>query len=720
MLVKGDAFLSAGPLPNIVAWLLDQAPADVHINATPGQLEAWREDEAILAFLRSEELSELNLDSSTLKFGQHYHDEGQRAQAWRDHNLAALLDSMTQITLLNLSNIKSKDRNPYSMLSTSSGLLSSEPIALLCNSICGLLGLRTLCIRGFFGDRRRPMNGHTMVALADAMERMPQLEVLDLRDNIFCREHVPILANALQGLLKLTELKLFGSGCIHAEQVQHDALAEGQVLFGAISRLCSLQTLYIMGHGHMPKHAPAVATALSNALLELTQLVALNLRYHTFCQDGASSLGSALQRLTGLTELIMGVGVDLVHNTIDWGGSANTAEAMSALIAPLSSLTSLTNLETYNGPVADGTMKALAAVIQRMPRLVSIEVGYYGFGCDGATVIAGALAGLTGLTKIGMGANNITDAGLFEVASAIERLPGLTELDLDYALSHCTRDGAIAIAKALTNLTRLKLLRIRGSNFPSSAEEWQYLRDALLGMPLLEDLVIDYEPRDLDWGISELKIESLPDEIIRRGWISTLEYVRKIGTHGGKQCGWARGNDNSSFAGGSGGLKRGRQDNLGKVVVYCVDDRDISRLAKLKVSMSRADSFEIKSTLKDHGKGQDAPSGKEKETATKDDNTVLCFLSHIITTKNTTHTHTKFCTHTRKQTQSHTFSLFLSLSLCLPHIRTRTTHIHTYTHAHKYTQIHTHTHHLHTHTHRSQVQRNKRLLVRMLLLMRVQ
>jgi len=136
------------------------------------------------------------------------------------------------------------------------------------------------------------------------------------------------------------------------------------------------------------------------------------------------------------------------------------------------------------------------------------------------------------------------------------------------------------------------------------------------------------------------------------------------------------------------------QDNVEKVVVDCVDDRDISRPANLKVSMSCADSFEIKSTVKDHGKGQDAPSGKEKETATKDDNTVLCFLSHVITTKNITHTHMKFCTHTRKQTQSHTFSLFLSLSLC---VLTYTHVPHTYTHTHMHTNTHTHTH-THTHT----------------------
>ena len=538
--VRDDEYWRPSELHNILKWLLEQAPAGRSINASTVQLEAWREDAAIQAFLRSEELCTLNLDFSTLKLGRRkaYSCEGKDKHAWRDHSLAALLGSMPQITSLNLKD--SRRRKPYF---PTSQLQNPDPIALLCRSICGLAGLRSLCVRGFF----RPMNDHSMSALADTMHRMTQLEALDLRDNIFSKEHVPMLSNALQGLSGLTDLRLFGSGDIHqCFLARDDVFVEGKVLFAAIGRLPSLRTLYIMQCGNLPFsediHTLAVATALSDALLGLTQLVALDLLYHTFCQDGASSLASSLQRLTGLTELRMGVGVIFEGTTIDQSLSANTAEAVLALTAPLNSLTSLTKLETYNGPVADGTMQALAAAIQKMPGLVSIELGHYGFGCDGAKVIAGALVALTGLTKLGMGGNNIRDAGSFEVARAIECLPRLTELDLDNALSHSGSDGAIAIAKALSNLTRLKILRIRmaKSPDPSSAGEWQHLRDALLGMPLLEDLAIDYEPRDLDWGIPELGIESLPDEIFRRGWISTLDYVRKISTQGGKRCGMLR------------------------------------------------------------------------------------------------------------------------------------------------------------------------------------
>jgi len=240
---------------------------------TPGQLEAWRESAAIQAFLRSEELTTLNLDYSTLSLGQECHG-GQSVQEWHNYDLAALLYSMPQITSLNPSSavVKSRGENPYAWLSSST-TRSPVPITLLCQGICSLTRLRTLCVPGFFRDaRERPMNEHTMLALAEALHRLPQLEALDFRDNILSRKHAPVLAVALQGLSGLTELKLFGSGSIHAEQVRQDALAEGQVLFGAIGSLSSLRTLYIMGHGDMPKHAPAVATALSDALLELTQL----------------------------------------------------------------------------------------------------------------------------------------------------------------------------------------------------------------------------------------------------------------------------------------------------------------------------------------------------------------------------------------------------------------------------------------------------------------
>ena len=63
--IMGKAHPGPVVLHNIVAWLLEQAPAGRSINASVVQLHSWREDTAIQAFLRSEELTTLNLHYRT-------------------------------------------------------------------------------------------------------------------------------------------------------------------------------------------------------------------------------------------------------------------------------------------------------------------------------------------------------------------------------------------------------------------------------------------------------------------------------------------------------------------------------------------------------------------------------------------------------------------------------------------------------------------------------
>jgi len=127
------------------------------------QLQAWREDAAIQAFLRSE-LTTLNLDSSTPELRQLYLPR-ELEQAWCDHNLAALLHSMPQINSLNLSTavVENADNNPYALLSRSrtgrfdgsSVFQNSQPVRPRCSPISTAFCRHTQIV-GSFGRRWRP------------------------------------------------------------------------------------------------------------------------------------------------------------------------------------------------------------------------------------------------------------------------------------------------------------------------------------------------------------------------------------------------------------------------------------------------------------------------------------------------------------------------------------------------------------------------------------
>ncbi len=114
---------------------------------------------------------------------------------------------------------------------------------------------------------------------------------------------IEVLAGALKSLTHLTELKLTGG------KKGLDAFEEGdEELFGAIGGLPALRILHMSLFEMMQApHSSVFAECLTVNLHGLTELVDLNLHDHTFCLEGAKSLTTALQNLTGLTHLRMGV-----------------------------------------------------------------------------------------------------------------------------------------------------------------------------------------------------------------------------------------------------------------------------------------------------------------------------------------------------------------------------------------------------------------------------
>ncbi len=113
-----------------------------------------------------------------------------------------------------------------------------------------------------------------------------------------------MLAGELKSLTHLTEFKLTVVG----KKGLHTFEEGDEELFGAIGGLSALRILHMSLFEMMQAtHSPVFAECLAVNLHELTELVDLNPHDHTFCLEGAKSLATALQNLTGLTHLRMGV-----------------------------------------------------------------------------------------------------------------------------------------------------------------------------------------------------------------------------------------------------------------------------------------------------------------------------------------------------------------------------------------------------------------------------
>jgi hypothetical protein len=431
-----------------------------------------------------------SLDLSTGCMYRIYRTLDPEHDPWAVHHLSILLDCMPQLTSLDLClSLSEDDLNQNHRWLNHIDYYQGLGARTLWKAISRLTSLRSLCV-GTLGEKAHP-------------------------------EGLAMFAGALNNLTCLTELKLFETtnmvfasdfcGKVHkAKTMVPDAFDKrGEELFGTIGRLTDLRTLHIPAFGQMNQHSPAVAWSLVGALCGLKELVDLDLRCHTFCLEGASALANALKSLSGLTSLRMST------NQSDGYDNVN-AEAVASLAAPLCSLTSLTLLETYNGPVDDETFQTLAVAISRMPALTCLDMTCFsGYGSDGATALANALRGLSGLTDLSIPGNKL---GVIGWQYLRDTLLGMSSLE-----------GLVIELDGIEELGE------------TSA---RHLRDALLGMSSLKKFAIcnatNVNPDVVDWGIAELGIDALPREILRSGWMPTLEYVRKISTQGGKRCGMLR------------------------------------------------------------------------------------------------------------------------------------------------------------------------------------
>jgi len=284
--------LTPRPLAEIVQWLLKQHEQQRSVHNCPNDTPAapqllaateslrdwWRNDAATLKSLR--ELTTLDLSACQISSRvdclfenrlNHY------LERWASDKLSLLLDCMPQLTSLDLRNYEEwylDYEERYRDEICDAGLLEA---------IGKLTSLQVLCV------------GAVCAPKAPARDEDPDCRASG-------REVLAVLAGALKSLTRLTELKLTVGESM-------DAFEEGgEELFGAIAGLPALRILHMSLFEMMQApHSSVFAECLTVNLHGLTELVDLNLHDHTFCLEGAKSLTTALQNLTGLTHLRMGV-----------------------------------------------------------------------------------------------------------------------------------------------------------------------------------------------------------------------------------------------------------------------------------------------------------------------------------------------------------------------------------------------------------------------------
>jgi hypothetical protein len=224
---------------------------------------------------------------------------------------------------------------------------------------------------------------------------------------------------------------------------------------------------------------------------------------------------------------------------LNLAGNAFGAQGAAALAASLHGLTGITYLQLNDNGLGDGST-ALAGALVCLTQLKTLGLQGNSFGAPGAAELAPALQRLTGLTFLNLAKNELMHEdekplplGLGVLAPALAEMANLTHLDLHgNHQKGCTHSDAIEkLADSLKKTTNMTVLYLPHAGFP----RWcQPLRDALLCMTSLAELEVgQVRPDEIDWGMA------LPGEVTG-SWMDTLKYVRELGAQGAVPCSMLR------------------------------------------------------------------------------------------------------------------------------------------------------------------------------------
>ena len=300
------------------------------------------------------------------------------------------------------------------------------------------------------------------VACCDAMHAVRNVHTLTLHSkgasSAVTQVGEPLACAAVAALSTLRTLKLCqGTGGYAAENDKVPL-----TLLPALTRLSQLAELEL----HCPN---AELVTLAPPLGLLTTLTRLDVSESRQCRiGGKGALAESLAHLTKLIDLKLCAGVS------------------RGLTAILATLTALTSLELHGFLGFGDDAEALAAALQRLSRLVLLNLQdiSLGVGAGGAAALAPALGTLTALTLLELSKNAVRTDGAEALAPALHHLPQLAAFGL--ADNDIGEDGAAALAPALGHLTALTRLNLSENEL--EAEGAVALAPALSRLSRLADL----------------------------------------------------------------------------------------------------------------------------------------------------------------------------------------------------------------------------------------
>ncbi|CAK0782497.1 hypothetical protein CVIRNUC_005717 [Coccomyxa viridis] len=214
-----------------------------------------------------------------------------------------------------------------------------------------------------------------------------------------------------------------------------------EILAKHLSRDAAIRKLNLTGNNIGDKGS----TVLAEMLKLNTTLVSLELNSNSIDYDGATALAEAISENTSLTSLY------LSDNYIGALGAAVIANA-------LSKNKSLRELHMKGNELGDEGVKALCkALKERQSPITSLDFGNNNISAEGAEAIADIVK-RAHLKELNLYMNDIGDAGILKIASALEGDSSLVSLDVGGNNIEAT--GITALANALKGNANLKSLEL--------------------------------------------------------------------------------------------------------------------------------------------------------------------------------------------------------------------------------------------------------------------
>jgi len=377
--------------------------------------------------------------------------------------------------------------------------------------------------------------GTSSISIMHALEALSNLEILDFESNQIPKEVVDILVSVIRKNFGLRELYL-GNTNLHSKVLNvADALQyisslkvldlsnnsipshAANYLSRAIESNSHLEKLILHSNGKLPMDAilqslstnlkfldlhnnnmsePQLAIDNLTSVIENNNLETL-LISNTNLQGNAKNVAIALQKTSSLkyldlscnniednigNELVAAIRVNSTLKSICLSGNNFKFSAVSVLQS-LSSIFTLTELRFENIQITRDAGPALACVIQNNQRLEEVTLNENNLG-DAVVDIAVSLKSSIFLRVLGLNSNGLSKEVAPHLAAAIYSKNCLEELHLH---NNNMQEALNVILEALTSISTLRLLDIQGNQMTEEAGD--ILEKVILANTELEELL---------------------------------------------------------------------------------------------------------------------------------------------------------------------------------------------------------------------------------------